>query len=376
MSAGSSRSWVGYASVLLCGAAVGCGGAQKSTASVAARPVNAAAVSQLAQGAEAAKQPEGRRRAMGLFESAVKTDRELFEAHFNLGVLKAEAGDLEQAERSLSEAERLAPNAEDVVVALAEVRRRRGEPQAALDSLRRFVKDNPNATLAPIVLMAVLRESGKADQAIDLAHQVLVRRARDPYALSELALAHLERAEVDTAEILAQEAAKADPKSAVAERTLGLVALKKGDDALSFRHFARATELDPTDTTARLNMGTVLLQAGVYDRAAEQFRAVLTANAEDTPATLGLAAALRGGAKKDDSRALQEAEKLLTALLVREPGNWAAQFNLALLYSGPLKRPDAASALFKRVLDSAPSQHPAHAEAEKYLAGTGKNAGP
>jgi Tfp pilus assembly protein PilF len=289
-------------------------------------------------------------------------------------VLYADAGNLAAAERELSRAAELSPNSEDVVLALAEVRRRRRDPASAIQALESFVKSNPHAAVAPIALMTVLREGGKVDAAIDLAHRLLVRRAHDPYVLSELALSHLAKDEIDTAEILIQEALKADPKSAVAERTAGLVALKKGDDALAFKHFARASDLDPNDTTARLNIGTVLLQAGVYDRAAEQFRAVHEAEPDDIAATLGLAAARRGLAKKDDAGAIAEVEKLLKQVLEKEPDNLAATYNLAVLYADYAKRPSDAAQLFRRFLEEAPSSHPARAEAEKWLSAQNSSA--
>jgi tetratricopeptide (TPR) repeat protein len=343
-------------------------GAHKQTQEARALPAaNPQAVSRMAEGVEAAKQPDGKPRAIGLFEQAVKADASLWEAHYDLGVLYADAGNLAAAERELGQAAQLSPDSEDVVLALSEVRRRRRDRVSAIEALESFVKNHPNASMAPIALMTALREGGKVDQAIDLAHRLLVRRAHDPFVLSELALSHLEKGESDTAEILIQEALKADAKSAVAERTAGLVALRKGDDALSFKHFAKATDLDPNDTTARLNIGTVLLQAGVYDRAAEQFRAVHEAEPDDVGATVGLAAARRGLAKKDDTAALGEVERLLKSVLEKEPDNLAATFNLALLYADHAKRPSDAAQLFRRFLEQAPSSHPARAEAEKWL---------
>jgi tetratricopeptide (TPR) repeat protein len=280
----------------------------------------------------------------------------------------AENGELKAAEPELEKAFELAPNAEDVVVALGEVRRRLGDFAGAASALSSFVRKNPDATQARTALVSALREGGKIDEAIKEAQAALIRRASDPYALSELALSHLERDEVDTAELLSKEALKAAPNSAVAERTAGLIALRRGDDAVAFRHFKKAGELDPRDTTARLNMGTVLLQAGVYGRASEELRAVVDAEPTNNGAALALAAALRGLAKRDDRAALAEPEKLLRGVLEREPNNLAATFNLAVLCADYLKQPAEAEALYKRFLDEAPDQHPGRAEAERFLA--------
>ena len=332
----------------------------------AANPV---AVTKLAQGVDASKDKDGRRRAIELLEQAVNADGQLWEGRYNLGVLLAETGDLVAAEKQLNQAQQLAPNAEDVVVALGEVRRRMGDAAGAVEVLRAFVKQNPNAGLARTALVSALREDGKIDEAISQAQAALVRRANDPYALSELALAELEKGEADTAELLSKEALKAAPQSAVAERTAGMISLQRGDDAVAFRHFQKASELDPNDTTARLNTGIVLLQAGVYDKSASELKAVLNIEPDNSMAAIALAAAIRGRAKKDDQSAYVESERLLQGVLEREPKNLSATFNLAVLYADYLKRPADAEKLFRRFLADAPEKHPARAEAERFLSG-------
>lgn len=347
--------------------ALACGSARQRQTAAALPPSNPQAVSKLAEGVQAAQQPDGRERAIQLLQQAVRVDGELWEARYDLGVLYAEAGNLSAAETELARAQRLAPNAEDVTVALAEVRRRRGDPAGAVAVLQPFVQAHPKARVAGLSLVAALRESGAVDRAIDQAHRLLLRRARDPEALSELALSHLAKDELDTAELLIGEAAKADPNSAAAARTAGLIALEKGDDAEAFRHFTRATELDPKDLSARLNIATVLLQAGVYDRAAQQFQSVVDAAPDDVAALLGLAAARRGLAKRDDAGAFAEVEALLRRALEKQPDNLAATFNLAVLYADHAKRPAEARVLFERFLSQAPKVHAGRAEAERFL---------
>lgn len=353
--------------LLLCFVAA-CGKSQQKVEAPTLAPANPVALGKMVQGVQAAKDASGKERAISLLQEAVKADAGLWEAHYNLGILLADKGDLATAERHLATAQQLAPNAEDVAVALSEVRRRRGDAEGAVDALAPFVKENPGASYAPVALIGALRESNKIDEAIAQAQQVLVRHSKDPRALSELALSYLDKGELDTAELLSDEALKADAKSAIAERTAGLVKLKQGDDAVAFRHFARASELDPKDTTARLNVATVLLQAGIYDKAAEQFRAALEAEPDNTSAALGLAAARRGQGKREETGPYLEAEKLIRGVLEREPQNLAATYNLAVLYGDFLKRPADALPLYQRFLDQAPKSHPARAEAEKALA--------
>ena len=76
---------------------------------------------------------------------------------------------------------------------------------------------------------------------------------------------------------------------------------------------------------------------------------------------LGLAIALRGQKKLDDSRATYE------QLLNKSPKHLAATFGLAVLFADHLKDTARARTLFKQVSDSAPSGSPMRADAEKYL---------
>ncbi|HWZ88428.1 MAG TPA: tetratricopeptide repeat protein [Polyangiaceae bacterium] len=346
-----------------------CGASHKKVDAPTLPPANPQAVSQMVQGVRSAKDASSRDHAIALLRNAVTADPGLWEAHYNLGILLADKGDLKPAERELSDAAKLAPNAEDVAVALSEVRRRQGDPSGGIDALESFVKQNPDAKVASIALVTALREGGRVKEAIEQAQRVLVYHSSDPYALSELALANMEQDEVDTAELLIEEALKADDKSAVVERAAGLISLRKGEDAVAFKHFQRASELDPKDTTARLNTGTVLLQAGVYDKAAQEFRAVLEVEPESIDAMLGLAAARRGQGKREDQSGYLEAEKLLKGVLEREPENLDATFNLGILYSDYLKRPNDATPLLRRFLDDAPKTHPGRAEAERLVSG-------
>jgi tetratricopeptide (TPR) repeat protein len=256
-------------------------------------------------------------------------------------------------------------DAQDVALALAQVRQRRGEHKAAADTMGDFVETHPNAVDVRTLYVASLRAAGQVEKAIAQAREVLVRKPGDASALAELALCHLARGEKDTASLLAKQALDSNPHSAVAERATGLIALAGGDDAIAFQAFLKATQEDPRDTSARLNMGGVLLHAGAYVKAGEQFRAILQVSPEDNDAALGLAAALRG---EGGPTRIEEARQILDKILERNPHNVGALFNLGVLYADVLKRPADARPLFKRFLAEAASDHPSRTDAEHYMA--------
>jgi tetratricopeptide (TPR) repeat protein len=332
-------------------------------------PANPVAVGKMVQGVGAAKDGQ-KDRAVSLFKEAIGIDPSLWEARYNLGVVLANSGDLAGAEDQLRSAQKLAPEVQDVVVALAEVERRRGEHRSAADLLGDYVQAHAQAIDARTLLVAALRNSGQVDKAIEQGREVLVRKPGDASALAELALCHLAKGERETAQLLAKQALDSNKDSAIAHRAMGLIQLQNGDDALAFQSFLKASQDDPRDTTARLNMGGVLLKAGAYAKAEEQYRAILQVSPDDIEAQIGLAAAVRGEADpKSPGAKLEEARSLLTKVLDRDPHNIAALYNLGVLYADFLKRPQDATPLFQRFLSEAPSDHAGRADAEKYLAG-------
>jgi len=323
----------------------------------------------MVQGVGAAKDGQ-RDRAVALLREAIGIDPNLWEAKYNLGVVLASGGDLAGAEDQLRTAQKLAPEIQDVVVALAEVQKRRGENRNAADLLGDFVQAHPQAIDARTLLVGALRNSGQIDKAIAQGQEVLVRKPGDAAALAELALCHLAKGERDTAQLLAKQALDSNGKSALAHRAMGLIQLQNGDDALAFQSFLKASQEDPRDTTARLNMGGVLLHAGAYAKAEEQYRAILQVSPDDNEAQIGLAAALRGQADAKSPAKLEESRQILTKVLERDPHNIGALFNLGVLYADFLKKPAEATPLFQRFLSEAPSDHPSRAEAEKFIAGS------
>lgn len=351
-------------------ALVACGGSAATTHAVAVQtalpPANPQAVAKMVQGAQAAKDG-ARDRAIGLLREAIALDRGLWEAHYDLGVVLAGAGDLAGAEDELKTSSKLAPDAEEVAIALGELRRRRGEQKDAADALGDFLQDHPNAIEARILDVTALRDSGQLDAALKQAQEVLVRRPGDASALAELALTHLAKGERDTASLLAKQALDANPKSAVAARASGMIALAGGDDAVAFAAFTKAAQSDPRDTTARLNMGAVLLRAGAYAKAEEQYRATLQVAPEDSSAEVGLAAALRGESDPKNAQKLEEARAILEKVIDRDPHNVAALFNMGVLLADFLKRPADAKPYFQRFLDDAPTGHASRPEAERYV---------
>ena len=111
--------------------AFGCGGSAPAPEVPRVPVARQAAVGKMVKAVSRAARPDARKEALALLEEAVKEDPELWEARYDLGVLLAQSGALDRAREQLERAHALAPNAEDVVAALGEVLRRKGEHAAA-----------------------------------------------------------------------------------------------------------------------------------------------------------------------------------------------------------------------------------------------------
>ena len=152
---------------------------------------------------------------------------DLWEARYNLGVVLASAGDLASAEDELKQAHTLAPEMQDVVVALAEVERRRGEHRKeAAELLGDFVTRTRWPIDARTLLVGALRNSGQVDKAITQgARGARPQAGRRAGARPSSRSATWPRARSDTAQLLAKQALDANPKSAIAHRAMGLIHL-------------------------------------------------------------------------------------------------------------------------------------------------------
>src|ERR1700749_268256 len=86
------------ASAALAFALAACGATPKKADPPARPPANPQAVGKMVQGVQSAKDASGKERAIQLLRDALAGDPGLWEAHYNLGVLLDDKGDLNAAE--------------------------------------------------------------------------------------------------------------------------------------------------------------------------------------------------------------------------------------------------------------------------------------
>jgi tetratricopeptide (TPR) repeat protein len=348
------------------GIAAGCGGASAESAMAHRElpPADPRAVAEFNRG----NSLMDRNRvapARAHFEKALQIDPNLWEAHYNIGVLDREAGELRRAIQRFERARAIQPGASQPLLALAEAFYTIGEADEAADLLRTFVESEPGAIEARIALATILREEEDYDDALEQAREALIRDSSNVPALIEVGRVYRARAQYDVAELVFRKALElaGDDGAAVAtlHNDLGLVSLARGDTQAAFLEFQRAIEADARFTPARMNQGSVLLRAGDYQGATAEYRAALRVDDRDLEAHVALGIALRGAGQH------QEARRAYEHVLAAAPNHPGALLNLAILKAEFLDQRPQSRSLFQRYLEVAPTNAPEREMAERYL---------
>ena len=167
---------------------------------------------------------------------------------------------------------------------------RMGDYEAAVRRLTRCVSLQPGRAKAHAALGFALEQLGRLSQ------------ARESFAA----------------------AIAAETGFAQAYNGLGVVLVKMGDAAAALPHFERAMALDAASVEPRLNAAHALLDLGFFVPAARRFREAAALARND-----GVLRASAAGLYQADE--LDDAEKILRALLSRDPADGAAQAQLALV---------------------------------------------
>lgn len=347
--------------------AMACGGGNQGTQHTELPPANPEAVREMVAAVRLMNRgPRFHRRARTRLQRAIQIDPQLWEAHYNLGVLERAAGDLPAASAAFDAALAIDPNASEPLLAAAEVAYSRGDRSAAADRLQSLVQRDDAPLDARIALAVIYREDERWDGALEQAREVLVRDPSNVRALLEIGRVYRAREQHDVSRLVLDKALQLleDDQAALRAQVMnerGLLELDRGDTQAAFEAFEGAVAVDASFKPARLNMGSVLLRAGDYAGAAAQYQAVLQTDDEDLDARVAYAIALRGQGEHRQAR--REYERVLRA----NPEHPDALFDLAVLRAEFLDQRPQSREQFQEFLRVAPRRHPARERAEQYL---------
>jgi tetratricopeptide (TPR) repeat protein len=290
---------------------------------------------------------------------------------------------VESADSNLDTAVKLAPQFEQALLLLADLKIRKGSPAAAVDLLVPLIKDRPQVTQAHYLLGTAYLAQQNRDQALAVYRQMSELFQQDPqppYLSGTILLAQGRQAEareafeksvgispnhlsaierlvdLDIAErkyVAAmdriQRQIDRDPKLAQPWAIRGKIYFAQRDFGRAEGDLLKSTELDPNLESAHLLFAQLYVASNKPEKAIEKLNAFLEKH-KTVPALLGLAEIHEQ--LKNYSAARDAYEKVLTV-----NANFAVALNnLAVIYSEQLGQLDKAFDLAKRAREVAPNE--------------------
>ncbi|MEL6614716.1 MAG: tetratricopeptide repeat protein [Bacteroidota bacterium] len=226
-----------------------------------------------------------RRIRRGIASGATSTD-----ARVALGRALMEMDSLASADRALTEATSLSPEAPFAHFWLGVARRRAGDASGAVAPLREAVRLAPRLTEARTELARALEEAGQRTEAIPVMEAAL---RQDPYrhiaAWNDLGLWRLEAGQAGSALTPLTTAVTLDPTLTTAWLNLGAAAVAAGDAERAERALTTTLRLDPASTGAMGNLALLRSQQGRTDEARTLLRQLLALSPGDPRAAALLA---------------------------------------------------------------------------------------
>lgn len=307
--------------------------------------------------------PEATSKARDRLERAVDLDDKLWEAWFNLGVIRAREGDDRGAVDAYDHSVKLNPSHSDSRLGRAEAYRRLGDTNKAKRDYQQLLEIDPEDREASARLASLLRESKDYEGALDVIREALRQAGANADLYVELALVYLAQGRDELAGLVLHKAADLDNKQPAIYNGLALLALEKGQDQEAFELFDRATSLDPNYLDARFNKAAVLLDAGDYQRAKSELDVVVERAPDDYQALVAMGVAQRGLGKFERARGTWE--RVVKAAPRSAPARGDALYNLAMLEMEYLQDDKKAAVALDRYLQESMPDHPKRKEAEE-----------
>ncbi|MCH6545244.1 MAG: tetratricopeptide repeat protein [Deltaproteobacteria bacterium] len=162
-------------------------------------------------------------------------------AHYNLGNILVDRGELDAAIERYRQAAEIDPSGTDIINNLGSIFLQQGKLEEAIEQYQRAVKINPTDDYAHYNLGKILAKRGEYERAAE----------------------HLRRV------------VEINPADGEAHYDLGRVLTERGDWDKAIEHYRRAVEVNPSDGNWQYELGVALAQRGQHGEAIEHLRKVL-----------------------------------------------------------------------------------------------------
>ena len=310
--------------------------------------------------------PEATEKATGRFERALEHDAKLWEAWYNLGVLRLRDGNFGDAVSGFSKALAINPAHTESLLGRAEARRAlRHVSRASNDyekAMTLLADDHEPYRQVGARLVSLLREAKRFERALDVLREVLRVAGADAAIHVELSLVYLAQGRKQLASLVLTKAAAINAKEPTIYNASALLAMERGEPQKAFELFDYATSLDPNYTDARLNKAGLLMSAGDYKAAQAELSVVLEKRPDDLSAQVALGIVERASGNFDQARTTWS--KVVKRAVKADPNRGDALFNLAVLEMDFVENMKNAKDALERYLQETTADHPKRKQAK------------
>ncbi len=227
-----------------------------------------------------------------LYTATLQKNPGCWMAHYNLGIILREQGDVEQALEHYRQAFALRPNYAEAHYNLARCLVEKGQLDDAIEHYEKALKINPADPETHNNLGVTLFGIGRVDDAIVHYQKALAIWPGYAAAGCNLANALIVRqlpGDLDDAIARYSMCLAQAPDQAEAQYNLASALLRKGSIDEAIVHYKKALELLPANADAHANLGSALLAKGRIAEAIGQYKEALTLAPENVAAQSNLA---------------------------------------------------------------------------------------
>ena len=231
-----------------------------------------------------------------------------------------------------------------------------GKPAAAEQAFKRALALNPGHTRARAIIGRSLLDSGKYDEAVAHLQLALVENPGNRSVRIGLIYALTRLKHFAEAESVCTSHDQGEPDDVEMITSLGIIRMNQGRLKEAIGLFDQVLSMQPAFLKALVNKGLALKSAGRLEAAIDQFRQAVTLVPGSVAAweQLGLAHLKRGS--------IDQATPCMEKAFQLNPGNIKAGRQLASVYRH-MRRPEAAAAVYRRILEV----HPEDVQARFFL---------
>ncbi len=227
------------------------------------------------------------------YQAAVAVRPASLPAHYNLGNVLMDKGDLDGAAAGFGTAVRLDPTEAKSHTNLGAVLNSRGDLAGAARCYQEAIRLDPGLAIAHANLGSTLRRQGDPAGAERCYREAVRLDPEHVAARTGLGDVLQIRGDLAGAEECYRAAIRLNPGTVLAHFNLGVVLRRQGDLAGAVACYREAIRLNPTFKEAHFNLGNALAQGDDFDGAVECFREAVRLDPSFTPARSSLALALK-----------------------------------------------------------------------------------